>query len=65
MPSLAVRVAITVLAATGSALGSGYSVLNQHPDPARTADGAWEMHDANRTCPPSATPKPWAELEQE
>jgi len=65
MPSLAVRVAITVLAATGSALGSEYSVLNQHPDPTRTADGAWEMHDANRPWPPSATPKPWSDLEQD
>ena len=65
MRSLALRVAITVLAAVGSALSSEYSVFNQHPDPTRTADGAWEMHDANRPWPPSATPKPWTELEQE
>ena len=65
MRSLALRVAITVLAAAGSALGSEYSVFNQHPDAKRTADGAWEMHDANRPWPPSATPKPWTELEQE
>ena len=65
MRSLALRVAITVLAAAGSALGSEYSVFNQHPDPTRTAVGAWEVHDANRPWPPSATPKPWTELEQE
>ena len=65
MRSLALRVAITVLAAAGSALSSEYSVFNQHPDPTRTADGAWEMHDANRPWPPSATPKPWTELEQQ
>jgi len=65
MPSIALRVAITVLAATGSALGLEYSVFNQHPDSTRTADGAWEVHDTNRPWPPVATPKPWTELEQE
>jgi len=64
MPSIALRVAITVLAATGSALGLEYSVFNQHPDSTRTADGAWEVHDTNRPWPPAATPKPWTELEQ-
>jgi hypothetical protein len=64
MPSIALRVAITVLAATGSALASDYSVFNQHPDSTRTADGAWEVHDTNRPWPLLATPKPWTELEQ-
>ncbi len=64
MPSIALRVAITVLAATGSAFASEYSVFNQHPDPKRTADGAWEVNDISRPWPPSATPKPWEELEQ-
>jgi len=56
--------ATIVLAAVGSALASDYSVFNQHPDATRTADGAWKVHDMSRPSPPSATPKPWAELEQ-
>ena len=64
MRSIALRIAITVLAASGSALGLEYSVFNQHPDSTRTADGAWEVHDTNRPWPPLATPKPWTELEQ-
>lgn len=56
--------AIIVLAAVGSALALDYSVFNQHPDATRTADGAWKVHDMSRPSPPSATPKPWAELEQ-
>jgi len=65
MPSIALRVAITVLAAAGSALGSEYSVFNQHPDSTRIADGAWEVNDLSRPWPPSATPKPWTDLEKE
>jgi hypothetical protein len=42
--------AIIVLAAVGSAFASDYSVFNQH--------------DMSRPWPPSATPKPWEELEQ-
>ena len=56
--------AIIVLAAAGSAIASDYSVFNQHPDTTRTADGAWKVHDMSRPWPPSATPKPWVELEQ-
>lgn len=65
MPHLALRVAMTVLAATGSAFASDYSVFNQHPDATQIADGAWKVHDMSRPWPPSATPKPWAELEKE
>jgi hypothetical protein len=65
MRSLALRVAIAVLAAAGRALGSEYSVFNQHPDSSRTADGAWEVNEMSRPWPPSVTPKPWTELEQE
>lgn len=64
MPSIAPCVAIAVLAAAASAPGLEYSVFNPHPDPTRTADGAWEVHGANRPWPPLATPKPWAELER-
>jgi len=53
-----------VLAAAGSAFASDYSVFNQHPDTTLIADGAWKVHDMSRPWPPSATPKPWAELEQ-
>lgn len=65
MPSIALRISITVLAAAGSALGSEYSVFNQHPQAQRTADGAWELHDTIRPWPPSVTPRPRAELELE
>jgi hypothetical protein len=64
MRPLALRVAITVLAAAGSAFASDHSVFNQHPDAARTADGAWEVHGMSRPWPPPAAPKPWAELEK-
>lgn len=53
-----------VLAVAGSALASDDSVFNQHPDVTRIADGTWQVHDMSRPWPPSATPKPWAELEQ-
>jgi hypothetical protein len=56
--------AILVLAVAGSALALDYSVFNQHPDVTRIADGAWQVHDMSRPWPASATPKPWAELEQ-
>ena len=56
--------AILVLAVAGSALASDDSVFNQHPDVTRIADGTWQVHDMSRPWPPSATPKPWAELEQ-
>lgn len=68
MPPLARRAAtwaaMAAFANTGCALASEYSVFNQHPDASRTADGAWEVNDMSRPWPPSATPKPWAELEQ-
>lgn len=51
-----------VLAAAGSAIASEYSVFNQHPDPTRTADGAWKVNDLARPWPPRAAPKPWTEL---
>ena len=57
--------AIILFACAGSAFASDYSVFNQHPDATRIADGAWKVHDISRPWPPSATPKPWAELEQE
>ena len=65
-PSLRVTAwtAILVLAVAGSALALDYSVFNQHPDVTRIADGAWQVHDMSRPWPASATPKPWAELEQ-
>ena len=55
---------IILFASAGSAFASDYSVFNQHPDTTLTADGAWKVHDMSRPWPPSATPKPWAELEQ-
>ena len=63
LPAIARTVTI-VLVVAASALASDYSVFNQHPDDARTADGAWKVHDMTRPWPPSATPKPWVELEQ-
>ncbi|MGA0175889.1 MAG: 3-keto-disaccharide hydrolase [Chthoniobacterales bacterium] len=61
-PLLSAGIAAVALAAAATAAPPGYDIFSPHPDPTRTADGAWEIHDMSRPWPPSATPKPWTEL---
>ncbi len=38
----------------GAAQTEKYSVFNPHPDPSKTADGRWTLHDTSRPLPPRA-----------
>jgi ankyrin repeat protein len=59
------RASLAALLAVGCTHAANHSVFNPHPDPTRTADGSWLLHDKDRPWPPPATPKPVSELEKD